>query len=95
MTARLALILPLLLLAACSGKVGTREAAECDAGLRIAQKEMEAAKVSGFGGGVEITKAAGLLSAAAVQKTFEKYPNCIDKVQRARAFIREAQVQKK
>jgi hypothetical protein len=95
MSVRLALILPLMLLTACSGKVGTREAAECDAGLRIANKEMEDAKINGFGGALEITKAAGLLSAAVVQKTFEKYPNCIDKVQRARAFIREAQAPKK
>jgi hypothetical protein len=32
------------------------------------------------------TKAAGLLSAAKIQSEFGKYPKCIEKVERARAY---------
>jgi len=45
------------------------------------------AKAKGFDGTVEYTKAASLLGAAKIQFEFGKYPNCIDKVQRARAYI--------
>ena len=40
-----------------------------------------------YGGTWEITKAATLLTGARIQSGFGKYPNCVDKVRRARAYI--------
>jgi hypothetical protein len=74
-------------LAGCSGQVGTSLEQQCAEGLDIAYKELEQAKVDGFGDTVTWSKAASLLTAASVQKQFEKYPNCIDKVRRARAYL--------
>lgn len=68
------------------GPKGSR-AAECENGLKAASRELDLAKAKGLGGTVEITKAATLLAGAKVQSEFGKYPNCIDKVRRARAFI--------
>jgi hypothetical protein len=80
------------LLAACSGPPKNIEAADqCDNGLKIAYDELDYAKAKGFSGTVDWTKAASLLSAASIQKEFGKYPNCIDKVKRARYYIEESQ----
>jgi hypothetical protein len=68
------------------GKKGGLEA-ECENGLKAANRELDLAKAKGLGGTWEITKAATLLTGAKVQSEFGKYPNCIDKVRRARAFI--------
>ncbi|MEM7169021.1 MAG: hypothetical protein AAF530_02555 [Pseudomonadota bacterium] len=76
---------------ACSGNPSGALAKECSGGLSTAYSELEAAKVNGFGGTVNITKAGSLLAAAKIQYEFEKYPNCIDKVNRARVYIKEAQ----
>jgi hypothetical protein len=81
----------LILLTACAGPSHDSRAQQCADGLKTAERELEAAKVNGFSGSVAWTKAAGLISAASVQKEFEKYPNCIDKVRRARAYIRQSQ----
>ena len=81
-----------LLLTACAGQPQRDLAAECDQGLRSAYAELDLAKAKGFDGKVEWSKAAGLLTAAKVQQQFEKYPNCIDKVKRARYYIRQSQV---
>jgi hypothetical protein len=62
-------------------------ARECENGLRAAGRELDIAKAKGLGGTWEITKEATLLTGAKVQSEFGKYPNCIDKVRRARAFI--------
>jgi hypothetical protein len=79
-----------LLLAAtagCAGNPNSSLADQCENGLKVAYRELDFAKASGFEGTVEYSKAAGLLTAAKVQQEFGKYPNCIDKVQRARAYI--------
>ncbi|HUJ88078.1 MAG TPA: hypothetical protein VLX30_14610 [Burkholderiales bacterium] len=79
-----------LLLAAvagCAGNPDSSLAAQCEDGLRVAYRELDFAKASGFEGTVEYSKAAGLLTAAKVQQQFGKYPNCVDKVERARAYI--------
>lgn len=75
------------LAAGCSGRVGTSLERQCSEGLDLAYKELEQAKVDGFGDTVTWSKAASLLTAASVQKQFEKYPNCVDKVRRARAYL--------
>ena len=72
--------------AGCAGNPNSSLARQCENGLNVAYKEIDFAKAKGFGGTVEYTKAAGLLSAAKIQSEFGKYPNCIEKVDRARAF---------
>ena len=81
--------------AACAGNPTGSQAAQCESGLRIAYQELDFAKAKGFGGTVEFSKAAGLLTAAKVQQEFGKYPNCIDKVERARAYIIKSRQQPK
>jgi len=83
-----------MIAAGCASNPNASLARKCEQGLSIAYKELDFAKAKGFEGTVEYTKAAGLLSAAKIQFEFEKYPNCIDKVQRARAFIAESQAAK-
>ena len=74
-------------LVACAGNPDSGQAQACRDGLSVAYDELDAAEAQGFGGGVDYTKAASLLAAAKIQAEFEKYPNCIDKVARARAYI--------
>jgi hypothetical protein len=62
-------------------------AEECENGIKLAYKELDFAKAKGFGGTVEYSKAATLLSGAKIQSEFHKWPNCIDKVRRARRFL--------
>ena len=85
------LTVALLAAAGCAGNPNSSLARQCENGLDVAYKELDFAKAKGFGGTVEYTKAAGLLSAAKVQSEFGKYPNCIDKVDRARAYISRSQ----
>jgi hypothetical protein len=66
-------------------------AAQCRQGLENAFQELEQAKANGFSGSVSWSKAATLLSTAKIQQQFDKYPNCIDKVKRARFYIKESQ----
>ena len=80
-----------LLLPACSGNISSDYALQCSDGLKTAEAELEDAKVKGFSSTVAWTKAANLIIAANVQKQFEKFPNCIDKVQRARNYIQASQ----
>lgn len=82
-----ALLLTSLLLVACTGKPGGALANRCSRGVAAAYGELKLAKAQGFGGTVDWTKAASLLTAAKVQYQFERYPNCIDKVRRARVYI--------
>ncbi|AOU97236.1 hypothetical protein BI364_03800 [Acidihalobacter yilgarnensis] len=87
-----ALALPLLLSACAGAPLHQNQANECSDGLRTAYSELEQARAHGFDGSVEWTKAAGLLTAAKVQQQFGKYPNCINKVRRARYYIHQAQM---
>lgn len=82
------LILTSVVIGACAGNPGSPLAQRCSGGLAAAQSELNTARVNGFGSTVNWSKAASLLSAAKVQYQFEHYPNCIDKVQRARAYLR-------
>jgi hypothetical protein len=77
-------------LAGCKTDLSYNQKVACANGLSQAGHELEQAKVNGFSGTVAWTKAASLLAAAKIQQQFEKYPNCIDKVKRARVFIRDA-----
>lgn len=81
------LTLVLAVTAGCAGNPNSSLAKQCENGLDVAYKELDFAKANGFGGTVEYSKAASLLGAAKIQSEFGKYPNCIDKVQRARAYI--------
>lgn len=80
-----------LSLAACGGKIATHKGQECTEQLRIANQELEDAKVKGFGGSVQWVKAAGLLAEANTQAQFEHFDSCLSKVQRARTYLHEAQ----
>jgi hypothetical protein len=85
------MIFSLAFLAGCAGNPNSSLARQCENGLSVAYKELDFAKAKGFDGTVEYSKAAGLLTAAKVQFEFGKYPNCIEKVDRARAFISRSQ----
>ena len=81
----------IIMLTACSGQPSNPDVADkCDKGLSIAYKEYEAAESKGFGGSVAMVKASSLLGAAKVQQEFGKYPNCVDKVKRARYYIKQS-----
>ena len=88
------LLVSLLFITACETNPASKSARQCHQGLAIAYKELDAAKAKGFSGAVEYTKAATLLTGAKIQYEFGKYPNCIDKVKRARRFIRKSQLPK-
>ena len=78
-------------LPACAGPpTNPSLARQCEHGLEVAYAELDRADTKGFGGTVDWTKAASLLSAAKVQEQFGKYPNCVDKVKRARYYIRQS-----
>lgn len=85
----LLLLIPAVL-TGCAGNPNSAIALQCERGLDAGFKELDYAKTKGFEGGVEYTKAASLLSAARVQKEFGKYPNCLEKVKRARTFIKRS-----
>ncbi len=88
--APLALVMLASVLAGCSGEKSLQQAAACRNGIDTAYREFSNAKSEGFGGAVNMTKAGSLLGAAKIQEQFEKYPNCIDKVKRARQYIAQA-----
>lgn len=80
-----------LSLGACARVPHVSQAQACSSGLNQAFTELDAAKAKGFSGTVSWIKAASLLSAAKIQQQFGKYPNCLDKVHRAREYIRLAE----
>jgi len=80
---------------ACAGSPTSSPAAQCENGLKVAYRELDFAKAKGFGGTVELSKAATLLTGAKIQQEFGKYPNCIDKVRRARSYIIKSRQQPK
>ena len=91
-TPRIAPVLIVAFLSGCSGPPENAGVArQCERGLEVAYGELDFAKTKGFGGTVDWTKAASLLSAAKIQEEFGKYPNCVDKVRRARYYIRQSQ----
>ena len=81
----------LAVVAGCASNPNSSLARQCENGLSVAYKELDFAKAKGFDGTVEYSKAAGLLTAAKVQFEFGKYPNCIEKVDRARAYVSRSQ----
>jgi len=85
------LTLVILVSAGCAGNPNSSLARQCENGLSVAYQELDFARAKGFGGTVEYSKAASLLGAAKIQSEFGKYPNCIDKVRRARAYIAKSQ----
>lgn len=87
-------LLSIFLIAGCETNPSSASARQCQHGLKIANKELNFAKAKGFSGTVEYTKAATLLTGASIQYEFGKYPNCIDKVKRARKFIKNSQFNK-
>jgi hypothetical protein len=87
----LVLVVFLVTVVGCAGSPTSSLAYQCDSGLTVAQRELDYAKAKGFSGTVEYAKAASLIGAAKIQKEFGKYPNCVDKVRRARAYIRMSQ----
>jgi len=87
-------LMAVFLLAGCETNPLSKSAQQCQSGLKKANEELNFAKAKGFSGTVEYTKAATLLTGAAIQYEFGKYPNCINKVERARKFIKYSQVKK-
>ncbi len=65
--------------------------AQCAKGLDAAYAELDLAKAKGVGGVADMSWAASLLAAAKTQQQFGKYPNCVEKVNRARRIIARAQ----
>lgn len=88
---RLIAALIALLLAGCAGRIATEQGQACAAQLRIANQELEDARVKGLAGSIQWIKAANLLAAANARMQVEKFDSCLDKVRRARIYIREAE----
>jgi hypothetical protein len=82
-----AITIILALFTGCAGNPNSSLADQCYSGLKSAYSELDYAKANGLDGTLEYSKAASLLGAAKVQYEFGKYPNCIDKVNRARVYI--------
>lgn len=76
------------LAAAAQSKDGLE--AQCAKGLDAAYAELDLAKATGVGGVADMSWAASLLAAAKTQQQFGKYPNCVEKVNRARRIIARA-----
>lgn len=85
------LLLMLAVLAGCGGKIASPEGQACSRELDIANKELEDAKVKGFGGTVQWLKAATLLTDANTRYQLESFGPCLEKARRARLYIEEAQ----
>ena len=91
--ATLSRIISVVLFSMILGNASAGDAAlekQCRDGLKIADEELESAKSKGASGAASLAEAASLLTAASFQAEFGKYPNCIDKVKRARKHIRDA-----
>ena len=84
----------IFVISGCKTNPSSTSARQCQQGLKKANKELDFAKAEGFSGTVEYTKAATLLTGAAIQYEFGKYPNCINKVKRARRFIKNSKIKK-
>ncbi len=80
-----------LALGGCGGKIATERGQACSQALHAANQELEDAKVRGLSGSIQWIKAANLLAAASARMQVEKFDSCLDKVRRARIYIREAE----
>ena len=89
-----AIFLTMFIIAGCETNPSSASARQCLSGIKAAKAELNFAKTQGFSGTVEYTKAATLITGASIQYEFGKYPNCINKVKRARRFIRNSQKKK-
>jgi len=87
---KLILLLPLVIVAGCGGKIATPRGQQCSDELRAAEKDYESVTTQSVGSGMELAKAANFLSQAEIAKQFEKFDACIEKVHRARIYIEEA-----
>ena len=74
----------------CAATHSPELASQCARGLDSVSAEYEAADNVGLSGSASLIKAAALIAAPKIQQQFDKYPNCINKVQRARVYIRQA-----
>jgi len=88
------MMVDIFLVSACAGEPTTSLAQQCGDGLDQAYKELEDAQAKGLAGTVSYVKASGLLTGAKVQQQFGKYPNCVNKVKRARYYIKQASLGK-
>jgi hypothetical protein len=79
-----------VLLAGCASKPVTDEQHQCSEGLDAVNTEFNQAQADGFYDNLTLIKASALISAALVQKEFGKYTACLDKIERARAYIADA-----
>ena len=77
--------------AGCGGRISSPEGQACSQELDTANRELDEAKVKGFGGSIQWLKAATLLTDANTRYQFESFAVCLDKAKRARAYIEEAQ----
>ena len=77
-------------LVACTSRFDAEQHRACAQGIEAGYVALQKAEDLDLGGTVQWTKAASLLSAAEVQLQFERYPNCLDKVARARAYLKSA-----
>ena len=84
------LFLSSFIFSGCAAVHSARLQEQCSSGLAIANAELNKAKVQGFSSTVAWTKAAALLGAATIQQEFNKFPNCINKVARARYHIKRS-----
>ncbi len=87
-------VLSIFIVTGCQTNPSSKLARQCWSGLEKAKQELNFAKAQGFSGTVEYTKAATLITGASIQYEFGKYPNCINKVERARRFIKNSQVKR-
>ena len=87
-------LLAIFVIAGCDTNPQSASARQCHWGIKQANKELKESEAKGFSGVVEATKAASLISAAAVQYEFGKYKNCNIKIKRARKFIKNAEFDK-
>ncbi len=87
-------LMPFVLsLAGCAARPANGMDIKCTQGLKVAYRELNFAETKGFSGTVAWSKAASLLTAAKVQQQFEKWPNCVNKVERARYYTKQSQIQ--
>jgi len=82
------LVIPVVLLAGCANWLNPDLEHTCARKLKAAGQELDAAREKGLAGRIEWVKAANLLSSAARRQRNGRYDACLDKIRRARQFIR-------
>ncbi len=83
----------LLGLSACSGTPDPELANRCSNGIDAAYSELDWAKSEGQGAKGDWAKAASLLAGARIDRAFDEYINCLDKIEQARVYIKKSQSQ--